>query len=141
MSAETRIHVVGLGPGDPRQVTVETRELLASGLPVLLRTRHHPSVAALAPDAADCDDLYRSGASFDEVYAGIAERVLEHAALGPLVFAVPGHPLFAERAVTSLLERARARDVSVRVYPAISFVDLAAGALRMDMGTIQVCDA
>ena len=141
MSAETRIHVVGLGPGDPRHVTVETRELLASGLPVLLRTRHHPSVAALAPEAADCDDLYRSGASFDEVYAGIAERVLEHAALGPLVFAVPGHPLFAERAVTSLLERALARDVSVRVYPAISFVDLAAGALRMDMGTIQVCDA
>ena len=141
MSGDVSVHVVGLGPGDPGHVTVETRELLASGLPVLLRTRHHPSVAALAPDAADCDDLYRSGASFDEVYTAIAGRVLEQASLGALVFAVPGHPLFAERAVTSVLERARAGGVPVRVYPAVSFVDLAAGALGMDMGAIQVCDA
>ncbi|WBL36353.1 hypothetical protein O0235_01910 [Tepidiforma flava] len=43
-----RIHVVGLGPGDPGLLTQATAALLASGLPVILRTRHHPTVAGLA---------------------------------------------------------------------------------------------
>lgn len=136
-----QVHVVGLGPGNPAQVTPETRELLASGLPVILRTRHHPSVAELAPAAEDCDDLYRSGASFDEVYQAVAARVLERAAVGPVVFAVPGHPLFAERAVTLLLAGAREAGVAARVYPAVSFVDLASATLGIDMGSIQVSDA
>ena len=142
MSTEILIHIAGLGPGDPRQVTVGTRELLASGLPVLLRTRHHPSAAELAPGASDCDDLYRAGASFDDVYEAIVARVLERAAAdGELIFAVPGHPLFAERSVALLLERARAAGIATRVYAAVSFVDLAAGALGLDLGRIQVCDA
>lgn len=135
------IHIVGLGPGDPRQVTVETRELLASGLPVILRTRHHPSADALAPDATNCDDLYRTGADFESVYTAVAERVCEAATESDVVFAVPGHPLFAERAVTLTLERARAHSVVTRVYPAVSFVDVAAATLGLDLGTLQVCDA
>lgn len=135
------IHIVGLGPGDPRQVTVETRELLASGLPVILRTRHHPSADALAPEVRTCDDLYRAGADFEAVYAGVAERVCAAALGGDVVFAVPGHPLFAERAVTLLMDRAAALGIATRVYPAVSFVDLAASALAMDMGALQICDA
>jgi len=141
LSDEVRIHVVGLGPGDPRHVTQETRELLRSGVPVLLRTRHHPSAEVLAPGADDCDDLYAAGASFDDVYATIAARVLEKSQTGPVVFAVPGHPLIAERAVALLLAEARAAGVATRVYPAVSFIDLAAAALNLDLGAVQVCDA
>lgn len=141
MTSEIRIHVVGLGPGDPHHVTVETRALLASGMPILLRTRHHPSAAVLAPNATDCDDLYSSGATFDEVYAGAVKRVLAMAAAAPVIYAVPGHPLFAERSVSLLLQRAAAEDLRVKVYPAVSFVDLAASTLGLDLGDIQVCDA
>jgi tetrapyrrole methylase family protein/MazG family protein len=141
VTAEPTIHIVGLGPGDPRHVTLETRELLASGLPVLLRTRHHPSAGELAPGASDCDDLYRRGKSFDDVYQGVGARVLALAESGPMVYAVPGHPLFAERTVALLLETAKARGLAVKVYPAVSFVDLAASALGLDLGNLQVCDA
>ena len=132
---------MGLGPGDPKHVTVETRELLASGLPVLLRTRHHPSAAVLAPAAPDCDDLYAAGRAFEDVYEAIVERVLATAAGGPVVFATPGHPLMAEKAVETLIARARERGAGYRVYPAVSFIDLAAATLGLDLGTIQVCDA
>ncbi|HNM77894.1 MAG TPA: SAM-dependent methyltransferase, partial [Tepidiformaceae bacterium] len=133
------IHIVGLGPGDPRQVTLETRDLLASGIPVLLRTRHHPSAEVLAPGAPNCDDLYRSGADFDSVYAAVAERACTMAAASDLIFAVPGHPLFAERAVSLILDRAAEAGLGARVYPAVSFVDVAAAALRLDFATVQVC--
>lgn len=135
------IHIVGLGPGDARQVTVETRELLASGLPVILRTRHHPSVGELAPGAVSCDDLYRSGADFEAVYALVADRVSAAARADDVVFAVPGHPLFAERAVALTIERATEAGIATRVYPAVSFADVAATALRIDFGSLQVCDA
>jgi tetrapyrrole methylase family protein/MazG family protein len=87
-----QIHIVGLGPGDPTHVTVETRSVLGAGFPIILRTRHHPSVDVLAPGSTDCDDLYRSGASFDAVYDAVVLRVLQQAETGPVVFAVPGSP-------------------------------------------------
>ncbi len=138
----TRIHVVGLGPGAPEQLTLQVAGLLNSGLPVILRTKHHPTVAAItiAGQVRDCDDLYASGASFDDVYATAAERVLEAAAAGEVIYAVPGHPLVAERSVARLLELAKERDVAYRVYPAISFVDLAAIALGHDLESVQLCD-
>ena len=136
-----RLHIVGLGPGNPEQVTGETRALLASGVPVILRTRHHPSAEALAPGPTDCDDLYTGGRSFEAVYAAVVERVLARATQGPVVYAVPGHPLFAETSVTLILAAARQADLHARVYPAVSFVDAAAAALGLDFQGIQVCDA
>ncbi|MGE3075934.1 MAG: nucleoside triphosphate pyrophosphohydrolase [Dehalococcoidia bacterium] len=141
MTSEIRIHVVGLGPGDPRHVTLETRDLLGSGMPVILRTRHHPSATELAPNAEDCDDLYRVGTSFDEVYGAVVKRVLERAGRGPVVFAVPGSPWFAERSVGALVTAALAAAMPTKVYPAVSFVDVAAGVLGIDLAEIQVCDA
>jgi len=136
-----RIHIVGLGPGDPRHVTLETRDLLESGMRVILRTRHHPSAAVLAANAEDCDDLYRAARSFEDVYAAVAARVLDAATTSEVVFAVPGHPLFAERSVALLLERTAEDSIPTRVYPAVSFVDLAASALSLDLGELQICDA
>ena len=138
---DVRIHIVGLGPGLPGHVTEETRALLASGLPVVLRTRHHPCAADLVPGASDCDDLYAARGSFEDVYDAVVARILALAETGPLVYAVPGHPLFAERTVTLLLERARAAGLACRTYAAVSFVDAAATALGFDFANVQVCDA
>ncbi len=138
------IDVAGLGPGDASLLTAATRDLLASGRRVILRTRHHPTVAALDGSSAfeDCDDLYRDRASFDQVYAAIVERLIAAAATGgDLVYAVPGHPLVAERSVTLLLERAAAAGMEVTVHAAVSYADVAAVALGRDLGNVQLCDA
>ncbi len=139
----TRIHIAGLGPGSAAHVTSETRALLAAGLPIILRTRHHPVVSALAElaGATDCDDLYVRGTNFEAVYNAMARRVLDAAQVSPVVFAVPGHPLIAEESVVRLLALARAEGVPARVYPAVSYADVAAVALERDLGTIQLCDA
>ncbi len=137
------IHVVGLGPGSASLLTGETAGLLRSGLPVLLRTRHHPTVSEIDPAGQweSFDARYSAGASFDEVYAAIVGDLLERAVSGDLVYAVPGHPRVAETTVTLLLERARDAGVEVVVHPAVSYADVAAVALRVDFGTVQLCDA
>lgn len=139
----TRIHIAGLGPGSPAHLTTETRELLAAGHPIILRTRHHPVVGALAElaGATDCDDLYARGADFEMVYAAMARRVLDAARVSPVVFAVPGHPLIAEESVVRLLALAKTEGVPARAYPAVSYADVAAVALGRDLATIQLCDA
>jgi tetrapyrrole methylase family protein/MazG family protein len=140
-----RIDIVGLGPGDASLLTGETRDLLESGAPVILRTRRHPTVAALGERGGrfeDCDDLYRDGASFDEVYAAIVERVIAAAKTsGEVIYAVPGHPLVAERTITALLEQAKERGIETRVHAAVSYMDVAAVALQRDLGNVQLCDA
>lgn len=137
------IHVVGLGPGAPGLLTLQAADLLRGGLPVLLRTRHHPTVETMdgASAFASCDDLYQGGASFETVYPAVVARVMERARGGDLVYAVPGHPLVAERTVTALIAAARAAGVEVRVYPAVSFADAAAAELGIDFGDVQLCDA
>ena len=65
----------------------------------------------------------------------------EPTGLGECVFAVPGHPLMAERSVQEILTTARDRGVEVRVYPAVSYADVAAVELGIDMGSLQLCDA
>ncbi|MFN0146675.1 MAG: nucleoside triphosphate pyrophosphohydrolase [Dehalococcoidia bacterium] len=136
------LHIAGLGPGSAALLTGETAALLGSGIPIILRTRRHPTVAEIDPEGrlASCDDLYASGTSFEETYAAIAARVIELAGRGDLVYAVPGHPLVAEATVTRLLA-SHAPGIETRVYPALSYVDLAAVALGRDLGAVQLCDA
>ena len=93
--------IVGLGPAGPELLTREAEELLLRAPAVHLRTRRHPAVAAF--DAAawpSFDDLYERAGSLDEVYAGIAARLVELAERPEgVVYAVPGHPLVGERSV------------------------------------------
>ena len=136
--------IVGLGPGSPALLTQETRTALEAAERVVLRTRHHPTVTALGDEAVawlDCDDLYQQQSGFDALYVAIASRVLESAVKAPTLYAVPGHPLVAERSVTAILTAAAAHGVAVRILPAVSFADLAAVALRIDLGAVQLCDA
>jgi tetrapyrrole methylase family protein/MazG family protein len=137
------IHIAGLGPGRAELLTVEVRALLTSGMRVILRTRHHPTVPEIDPAASfdDCDDLYRACASFDQVYDAIVARVIEAGRASDVVFAVPGHPLVAERTVVGLIARADAEGTGVRIYSGLSFADAAATALRREMATVQLCDA
>lgn len=131
-----RVTVVGLGPGDPSLRTLGAQAVLHRAVRIVLRTRIHPGLSDLDGDArvTDCDDLYERSASFDEVYAAAARRVLAVAAetSGEVVYAVPGHPRFGERSVAILLERAAVAGVPVEVLAATSFLDTVAVALGVD---------
>ena len=96
-----------------------------------LRTARHPAAAGVE-DARSFDGLYESAATFDEVYTAIVDALVaaaEAAAPDPVVYAVPGSPLVAERSVELL----RADDrVEVTIVPALSFLDLAWAVLGID---------
>ncbi len=147
------IHIVGLGPGDPNALPPRAFDLLAGGLPVLLRTERHPTlrsgplaeVRASAPTGrfTSLDDEYEFGQSFAETYAAIVERVLRtHATHGDCVYGVPGHPLVGESTVALLLERTRAEGIPTRVVGAASFVDACLEAVGAAVvGDLRVLDA
>lgn len=143
MTDGARLDIVGLGPGAADLITAGTLRLLESGAAVILRTRHHPTVAELPAlrGAVDCDDLYQGQASFEAVYAAVVERVLGAARAGSVVYAVPGHPLVAEQTVTLLVSAAADEGIAVRIHPAVSYADVAATALGLDLANMQFCDA
>jgi tetrapyrrole methylase family protein/MazG family protein len=133
MSALPAAHlvIVGLGPGSIDQLTLEARALLTGDAPVIARTKRHPTVAHLPAERwASFDDLYDTADDFDALYAAMLDRL--RAALagagGPVVYAVPGHPLFAEATVRAVL----AAGLPARIVPGLSLVDAAAAALRRD---------
>lgn len=140
------ITIVGLGPGDPDLRTLGTQRALDEADAIILRTRIHPGLDDLAADprVSDCDDLYQSSNQFGDLYGAIANRVIDHAKSDAnVVFAVPGHPRFAERSVALIVERAAAQRIPVRVLDAVSFVDVAAGAAHADPieHGLQIVDA
>lgn len=127
--ASPRVVVVGLGPAGADLLTAGTVAALERVPHRFLRTRRHPAAEAVA-DATSFDDLYETAESFELVYASIVEAVVaaatEH---GEVLYAVPGSPVVAERAVELLLADVR---VEVDVLPALSFLDLAWARLGVD---------
>ena len=124
-----RIVVVGLGPGHPGRVTAETLAAIDSIAHRYLRTARHPS-AHLVAGATSFDDIYESAATFDEVYAAIADRLTAAAAEhGTVLYAVPGSPLVLERTVALLKSRP---GLDIEVLPAVGFLDDMWRALGID---------
>lgn len=129
------ITVVGLGPAGLDRVSAESHEaLLDPDAVVLVRTAHHPAAAELGElrSMRSGDDLYESSDDFDSVYDSLAQRVVDMAADGAVVYAVPGSPLVGERSVTALRRLARDRGVALRVLAAESFLDLCFDRVGID---------
>jgi tetrapyrrole methylase family protein / MazG family protein len=129
----SRIDVVGLGPAGPDLITQSARDLMAGADTLFVRTIRHPS-AVLAPEARSFDHHYEHEDTFDAVYRAIVADLVDAARSGPVVYAVPGSPLVAERTVTLLRadDAVVAGRVAVVVHPALSFLDLAYARLGID---------
>src|SRR5512135_1301581 len=112
------ITLLGLGPGDPKQLTREAWAELNNTRELWVRTRQHPTVAALPGELKvhSFDELYENGDQFEDVYAAITQRIIE---LGSrpegVIYAVPGHPLVAEATGTAILSSARLANLPVRI--------------------------
>jgi tetrapyrrole methylase family protein/MazG family protein len=129
------ITLLGLGPGDPNKLTREAWDVLAAASQVWLRTAQHPIVASLPHTLTihSFDDLYENKESFEEVYSGIVEKVLE---LGQssqgVVYAVPGDPFVAEATCPEIAKRARSLGLPLKIISGLSFLEPAFAALDID---------
>jgi tetrapyrrole methylase family protein / MazG family protein len=126
------VTVVGLGPAGLDLLPSGSLRLLESAPKLVLRTERHPAAEELRARGvafATLDRLYEEAESFEALYPLLAEAVLREAAAGPVVYAVPGHPLLGEESVRLLLLAAAEGGLSTRVLPAMSFADAVAPAL------------
>ena len=102
------IKIVGLGPGAPEALTYGAIKALEDSDNLFFRTEKHPTVDYLKGKLKDfntCDNYYETSDSFDEVYEKIANDLISnYQEKGELVYAVPGHPLVAERSVFNLMK-------------------------------------
>ncbi len=125
------ITVVGLGPAGASYLSNVVVDLMAAAERVLVRTLRHPAAAGLV-GVESLDHHYDEAETFEEVYQAMVEdlvTVARHHAPVPIVYAVPGSPLIAERTVELL--RADSR-VEVSIVPGLSFLDLAWERLGLD---------
>ena len=131
-----KITVIGLGPGHAGLITRESWALMENAEHLILRTKIHPTVAAL--DEAGItyttyDGYYEEAADFETLYRSIATNLLKKAEeLDNLVYVVPGSPLVAERTVVLLRDMAKDTSVEVDIRPGMSFVEVMCTRLGID---------
>ncbi|WP_303869526.1 nucleoside triphosphate pyrophosphohydrolase [Acetobacterium wieringae] len=140
------IDIVGLGPGSPGQMTLETFALLKDSSPNFFRTTIHPVMDFICQEAItyqSFDCYYEQEDSFEAVYDQIVTTLIEAARTNEkLVYAVPGNPLFGEKTVEKLIVAAKAAGISYRIYPGVSFVDVTLNSLETDpINGLKIIDA
>jgi tetrapyrrole methylase family protein / MazG family protein len=130
-----KIVVLGLGAGDLNQIPYGVYKRLTEERNVYLRTKEHPVIKELEQEGVcftSFDSVYENNSEFSAVYEEICETLLAKAAESSLVYAVPGHPMVAERTVQLLLERGPERKIEIEIAGGQSFLDAIFQALKID---------
>jgi tetrapyrrole methylase family protein/MazG family protein len=130
-----RIEIVGLGAGDLEQLPLGVYKKITRSQHIYLRTKEHPVVGELVKEGlqfTSFDSVYEKHEQFEEVYLEIISILLEKAASEDIIYAVPGHPLVAERTVQLLLEKGQEVGVEIVIGGGQSFVDALFQALKID---------
>ena len=103
-----QIIIVGLGAGDIDQLPLGVYRTLSSAAHVFLRTKEHPVVQELEREGmkyTSFDDIYEQNDQFEQVYEQIKNLLIAEAQNEEIVYAVPGHPLVAEKNGTIIVGR------------------------------------
>lgn len=139
------ITIVGLGPSGMEAMSELALQMLESAHKLYLRTGHHPAASELADRGLHFetfDSIYQDAGSFDEVYGAIARRIIEEAKSGDVTYAVPGHPLVAERSVAILIEKAQKEGIPFRFAGSPSLIEACLEALAAPIGRgLKLIDA
>lgn len=122
------IKIVGLGAGDLNQLPYGIFKLLQAAEHVYLRTKEHPVIAELGLNYTSFDDVYERFDTFEAVYNDITNTLLTASEKRDIIYAVPGHPLVAERVVQLLLASA----AEVEIIGGQSFLDAMFTTLQID---------
>jgi tetrapyrrole methylase family protein/MazG family protein len=142
-----KITVAGLGSGGEDQLTLGILKALERTTARYARTSEHPAIRDLAKRGITFetfDAVYQKEDSFDDVYESIAASLLQAAKEknSEIIYAVPGHPMVAERTVQLLRERAPRENVGVELLGGESFLDQAFVRLGFDpIEGFQLLDA
>ncbi|TXK78243.1 nucleoside triphosphate pyrophosphohydrolase [Paenibacillus sp. N3.4] len=129
-----QITVVGLGTGDEDQLTLgvwkKLQQAVKSQASLYLRTMDHPMVHLLDTNQIPYqtfDANYMAHQSFEQVYASIADRLIQAAkeSSAEVIYAVPGHPMVAEFTVQLLKERCPEEGIALSIMGGESFLDQA----------------
>ena len=103
------INVIGLGPGDKDQIPTKIQNLLKEADVVYLRSDKHPAANELKAEGAtfeSFDHLYKGGdCDLEAVHIAIADKLISCARIKEVLYAVPGHPMVAEKSVSVLMKR------------------------------------
>lgn len=132
---KNKIIIVGLGAGDLNQLPFGVYKKIIQAERIFLRTKEHPVVVELEKEGVNFesfDFIYQKHERFEQVYEEICERLLLEAEQHLVTYAVPGHPLVAERTVQLLLERSGERGVDIEIAGGQSFIDAIFQALKID---------
>ncbi|WP_342536648.1 nucleoside triphosphate pyrophosphohydrolase [Sporosarcina sp. FSL K6-3508] len=130
-----KITVIGLGAGDLDQLSLGTYRLLKQAERLVIRTEEHPVVSQLRSEGLQMesfDAIYEAKDAFEDVYQTIVENLLEMSREQLVTYAVPGHPLVAERTVQLLIEKEQAGEIELYIAGGSSFLDPIFTALRID---------
>jgi tetrapyrrole methylase family protein/MazG family protein len=129
------ITLLGLGPGDPADLTRAAWDVLNSAAEIWLRTDRHPVIAAFPPSLKvhSFDIIYEENDNFDVVYATIIDRVMELGARPEgVVYAVPGDPFVAESTCPAIAGRARREGLPLKIINGLSFLEPVFAAIGAD---------
>ncbi|PZD94857.1 nucleoside triphosphate pyrophosphohydrolase [Paenibacillus sambharensis] len=148
------ITVAGLGSGDEEQLTLGVWRRLQEAKVRYVRTDKHPMMSLFAKHGlsyTSFDSMYEQMDSFPDVYEAIASALIEAAKSGDpaisddsgsVFYAVPGHPMVAERTVQLLRERCPEAGISLNILGGESFLDQAFVRLGFDpIEGFQLLDA
>ncbi|GAA0098030.1 nucleoside triphosphate pyrophosphohydrolase [Clostridium perfringens] len=140
------LKIMGLGPGAYEALTIGALKELKNNKNIYFRTEKHPTVDFLKDEGIkfeSYDHAYEKYDSFDDVYKYIAEDLVTKIKDDEdLIYAVPGHPLVAEKSVINLIELCKENNIQYEVLPAVSFVDAMMEALQVDpIEGVKIIDA
>lgn len=131
-----KITIIGLGSGNENSLTLGIYKLLKKSENIYLRTRVHPIVDFLIEEQISFqtfDYLYDQSFEYEVVYQEIAISLINEAKLGKkVVYAVPGHPMVAEKSVKNLIEAGKKEKIGVEVLGGESFLDTFFSRLNID---------
>ena len=127
------IEIIGLGAGDLEQLPLGIyRKLVSHNGSIHVRTVDHPVITALNDEGCtfiSYDDTYEKYDRFESVYEDIVRQLIVAAKQSPVVYAVPGHPMLAEKTVQLLLEQ---QEVDINILGGQSYLDDLFTTLQID---------
>lgn len=130
-----KISIAGLGAGDLNQLPYGIYKQITNAQKLFLRTAEHPVVKDLEKEGITYtafDDVYMAQDAFESVYEQIAERLLSEASGGDILYAVPGHPMVAEKTVQLLIQEAKKGTITIEFSGGQSFLDPLFTSLQID---------
>lgn len=127
-----KVEVIGLGAGDLDQLPLGVyRRLINTRQTVFVRTMDHPVIKDLEKEGVifhSFDHIYEASEQFEDVYDAIVKEIITSNA-EEVTYAVPGHPMLAEKTVQLLLA---APECDVTIAGGQSYLDDLFTSLKID---------